>query len=690
MISFLLLLICFLIAYLFKSYYVIFLIGFLLLSLGKNPHFKRKYYFIPFCFLLLVFINFLGMKSDSLSIHSYGFVSDAKENYYLLSTMKGKYYVYERDNQKEVGDIIQVQGYSKNLSFHHIESQFDFENYLHHKGCSKQLFIFHERVIVKSLIKTKKWQAYLKNHVDESTFQLCRMLFFGRYDDSYLIDKMAMIHFFPLFSLGTFFFHFLFKRLTKKNRGYKLAFILPFFLLRPLRLFWWKLIIEEILIASFQRKNLRISALQKASMSGLILLFINPFNAYQVSFQLTYGLSLTINIINSLLFRKKKNTRRIIIWLLSQLLLMLYEGYAHYEINLLLPLYQVFTPFLIILYLALSCLFFGRQFHLLSLLSAFYYKFIDRLSSLTFTIVSGKISGMIIGLIIFILFLTAFQNAKGKKSPALKATIVALIIFQATPINRFFDKVSFIDVGQGDAILIENRQMTFLIDTGGTLAFDIAKESLIPFFKKKRITQIDYYVSTHNDFDHIGGLESLKRAGYLKRIIEDDDAFPLRLATMTITDLNQFKDRFTDENNRSRVLSFTLLGKSFLCMGDAGIAVEKLLLERYHDLHHDVIKIGHHGSNTSSSYEFLARVRPQIAVISCGYHNIYHHPHREVISRLEKLDIIIRRTDMEGTIVFSDKNLFSFFMKWFCLWYTRLERRNEDALYIVWSSRANT
>lgn len=87
-------------------------------------------------------------------------------------------------------------------------------------------------------------------------------------------------------------------------------------------------------------------------------------------------------------------------------------------------------------------------------------------------------------------------------------------------------------------------------------------------------------------------------------------------------------------------------------MGDATENVEKKMLNHYKNLHHDYLKIGHHGSNTSSSLSFLKAVSPKVAIISCGKNNRYGHPSKEVISRLNKLDIEIKRTDVDGTIKF--------------------------------------
>ena len=90
----------------------------------------------------------------------------------------------------------------------------------------------------------------------------------------------------------------------------------------------------------------------------------------------------------------------------------------------------------------------------------------------------------------------------------------------------------------------------------------------------------------------------------------------------------------------------------FLFMGDAPKEIEDKIIERFPSLRADIIKLGHHGSNTSSSYTFLKHIAPKEAIISVGVNNIYHHPHSEVIKNLKALNIKIRRTDIEGSIIY--------------------------------------
>ena len=172
--------------------------------------------------------------------------------------------------------------------------------------------------------------------------------------------------------------------------------------------------------------------------------------------------------------------------------------------------------------------------------------------------------------------------------------------------------------------MIRYKNKNYLIDTGGLTYVDLAKECLIPYFAKLRIKKIDRVYITHMDFDHYGALDSLVNNFKIESVLynEGDDF---------IKDINVYKDKEKDTNYNSSVFSFKIKNTSFLIMGDAPKEIERKLISSI-DSNIDVLKVGHHGSNTSSSYEFLKYIRPKFAVISCGLNNKYNHPSASVIA----------------------------------------------------------
>ena len=230
---------------------------------------------------------------------------------------------------------------------------------------------------------------------------------------------------------------------------------------------------------------------------------------------------------------------------------------------------------------------------------------------------------------------------------------IGLLATYLLPIRFWIkDYVTFINVGQGDSTLIKYKTSTILIDTGGLKYKDIATEVLVPYFKKKQIYQIDLLITTHDDFDHSGGVTSLAENFKVKRYEKDYLSFPLNVNGLTITNYNVYPELWNEENDSSLVLGFKINSYNYLVMGDATKEIEYEIMKHNDYVPCDILKVGHHGSKTSSSDEFIKYLHPTVAIISCGKNNSYGHPHSEVLAVLKKNKVIIRRTDLEGTITF--------------------------------------
>lgn len=235
-------------------------------------------------------------------------------------------------------------------------------------------------------------------------------------------------------------------------------------------------------------------------------------------------------------------------------------------------------------------------------------------------------------------------------------------------------KVHFLDVGQGDSIFIElPTNETILIDA----SIKDASDKIINYLKEEKVSKIDYVFATHPHSDHIGGMSAVIKAFdigqiYMPKAVTTTKTYENLLLTIkdknlkiktakagnTIIDTDDLKlvvlapnqDSYESLNNYSIVLKLTYKEKSFLFTGDAETLSEK---EITGDVEADVLKVGHHGSRTSTSQSFLNKVNPSYAVISVGLNNDYKHPHQEVLDRLEKKNIKIYRTDQNGDIIFT-------------------------------------
>lgn len=240
--------------------------------------------------------------------------------------------------------------------------------------------------------------------------------------------------------------------------------------------------------------------------------------------------------------------------------------------------------------------------------------------------------------------------------------------------NESLLNVYFIDIGQGDSALLEYNNHYMLIDAG-----DNNKENfIVEYLNSKNIKTLDYVICTHPHADHIGGIDAvlsnfdieqiyMSEASSTTKTFEDviDEIInknlkvkkPIVGEKITFDDLpieiispNQEYDKL---NNNSIVLKLTYEDISFLFTGDAEEIAENDILNSDFDISANVLKVGHHGSDTSTSDEFLKAVNPQYAVISCGKDNQYGHPYEATLQKLKNNNIEILRTDENGTIIFS-------------------------------------
>ena len=213
------------------------------------------------------------------------------------------------------------------------------------------------------------------------------------------------------------------------------------------------------------------------------------------------------------------------------------------------------------------------------------------------------------------------------------------------------ESVVFFDVGQGDSTLISlgHNKGHILIDTGGSFTYDYATKVIVPYLKANGIRKLEYVLISHDDFDHNGALDSLVNNFKVEKVIDSLNFDRLDYKNFKIYNLN-YGNSYLEDNERSGVFYFELFESKFLIMGDASINVEKDIINKY-QLDIDYLRVGHHGSNTSSSFEFLASINCNNAIISVGKYNKYGHPHEEVINNLNKLDYNIYRTDLNGMII---------------------------------------
>lgn len=238
-----------------------------------------------------------------------------------------------------------------------------------------------------------------------------------------------------------------------------------------------------------------------------------------------------------------------------------------------------------------------------------------------------------------------------------KYMILFLIPFLEVFCNPFF-QVYTLNIGQGDCSVIVEPfyKSVVMIDCGQSLYRDNVERIIFPFLENKNIHTIDTLILTHDDFDHSGGYDCLKEKVKIKQVIKDSKdkvnvEYPFYLL---------LQERISKDENDSSIISyFTYDHLNYLFMGDASKEIEKQLMDAY-DLKADVIKIGHHGSNTSSDAAFLDSLDCRIALISAGYKNKYDHPSTETLKTLDHLHIHTFCTSTNGGIAIYSLHDFAF------------------------------
>jgi len=244
-------------------------------------------------------------------------------------------------------------------------------------------------------------------------------------------------------------------------------------------------------------------------------------------------------------------------------------------------------------------------------------------------------------------------------------------------------QVHYIDVGQGDSILIQTPESRNILIDGGEKS---QGNFLKGYLKKQGVKHLHMVIGTHPHADHIGGLEFILEnfstdliilppvthtSKTFEDLIDTIERENIPLSATPSSDSYLFEDNLTLEflgphrdfqdqlNNWSVVLKLTYVDHSFLFSGDIESAAEAALLQDYSQdtLSADVLKVAHHGSYTSSSVPFLKAVTPRISVISSGKENPYGHPHKETVERLFNFSPLLYRTDLQGTILLKSNGI---------------------------------
>lgn len=412
----------------------------------------------------------------------------------------------------------------------------------------------------------------------------------------------------------------------------------------------------------------------------ILLTLINPFIIYNVSFILSFTAAFYLILSNDLTKSNNYFIGLLKISLISTLGTLPISIYYFGSINLIgFILNLIFVPYVSFIVFPFTLITFivPKLYFILNILTSILESISMFTNKLKLIVYFPKVSiyFIIVYSILFILFI------KTKKKKHIIFLIIITIFIKIKPYLNSDILVYYIDVGQGDSILLSssNRKENILIDTGGKISYEKEKweerktkniaDNTITFLRKLGINKLDYLIITHGDNDHSGDAEYLVENFKVNKVILNCGSYNnLEKRLIKVLNKNNIKyssciknlnidkyklkflntKEYDNENDNTNVIYTNLNNYKFLFMGDAGINKEEDIINKYDIKNIDFLKVGHHGSNTSSSKDFIDKIKPRYSIISVGKNNRYGHPKEEVLSTLKSSKIY--RTDKDGTI----------------------------------------
>lgn len=608
------------------------------------------------------------VKEDKITIEI-----KAKEKLLIIYKYQDKEF-----NNLSYGDKIKVKGTLITPSKNTNQNTFNYQKYLYYK----KIYYLVEATSINKIANNNNYLYTIKNTLYQKidklkssnyikTLLFCDNTLSKEIKESYRINGIS--HLFSVSGMHiNFFVSIIYLYLNKITYNKRIKYLITnIFIITYLILFPSSSLLRSAVMSILYSINyllkLKIKKIDILLLTLGVSLLINPFIIYDLGYIYSYTITFFLVLSSSTLKKKNKINKIIYISFLSFLVSIPITIYNSFEINIISILLNIIlVPIISIIILPLTIL-----TYIFPILDSILYLFTNTLETISLFISKINITkiifpkpSLLIIVLYYIIFLLSYQNKK-----YFYLNIILLIIIYISPyLNSNFEVVMF-EVGEADCHLIKYpyNKNTILIDTGKN-EYKI-KNEVIPYLKSIGIKKIDYLIITHGDEDHIGGSITLINNFQVKNVILNKGTFTdlekeliknlnkkkipyqininkINLSNHTIYLLNNTK--YNNENDNSIITYFTYQKYKFLYMGDASITTEDNLLENYNLNNISILKVGHHGSNTSSSKDFISQINPSISLISVGKNNIYHHPNKEVINNLSKSRIY--RTDINNMV----------------------------------------
>ena len=588
-----------------------------------------------------------------------------------------------------LGDRLKIKGTLSKIKNSQIFNLFDYQKYMLSKGISWQMKVEHIELIQKNnnllyTIKNRIKERTNNNHY-LSLFILGENTLDDEIKESY--QNNGISHLFAISGMHVTLFMvvltYLLEKITKHTIINKIIIIFFLLFYMVLTNFSISIVRASCLTIAFIIKktfDIKLSSLELLGYICFFCLCYNPYLIYQVGFIFTFLITFTFLFFAKQLSKYQHYVTKLIATSLIAFIVSIPVLINHFfQINFLTPVLNLlFIPLITFIIFPCSILtfcfpiflpFFEKLTMILENISLYCSQF------QMFTFSFPKMPTVILFLYYLFMYVSIYYFFQKKWYILLLIPI--LLIHSHISIFRTSAIFTILDVGQGDSILIqlEHNKGNILIDTSGNNYQNQAENTLIPYFKSVGVKMIDYLILSHGDFDHAGEaiklVENFKVENVILNCGEYNDLEKELIEALEKKNINYYScikelniDKYKlqflntgiydNENDNSSVIYLNYNNYKFLFMGDAGTIKEKDILEKYNISNIDVLKVGHHGSKTSSDKNFINEINPKYSIISVGKNNRYGHPNKEVLNNLNNSKIY--RTDQDGSIIFKIKN----------------------------------